>query len=122
MILEKEFVFDSAHFLPNVPPEHKCRRLHGHTYRVVVGVSGEINEKMGWLVDFGDVKRVVSPIIERLDHQLLNSIPGLENPTAENIAMYIYDAVKKDIDSVDFIKIYETPTSSCVYKGKENRP
>ncbi len=118
MILEKEFVFDSAHFLPNVPPEHKCRRLHGHTYRVIVGVSGEINEKMGWLVDFGEVKRVVSPIIERLDHQLLNSIPGLENPTAENIAKFIFDIVKKDIDFVDFVKVYETPTSSCVYKGE----
>lgn len=115
MILEKEFTFDSAHFLPSVPPEHKCRRLHGHTYRVIVSVEGNIDEKMGWVIDFADVKKAVNPIIERLDHQLLNSIPGLENPTAEVIAKYIYDAVKSEINYIYSVKVYETPFSSCIY-------
>lgn len=117
MILEKEFTFDSAHFLPNVPPEHKCRRLHGHTYRIIVSVDGEVDEKMGWVIDFAEVKKAVTPIIEKLDHQLLNSIPGLENPTAEVIAKYIFDSVKAQIDYLYSVKVYETPFSSCIYKG-----
>lgn len=116
MIIEKEFTFDSAHFLPFVPITHKCHRLHGHTYHVTVRVAGSIDNQEGWVVDFGDLKKVVAPLIEKLDHRLLNSIEGLENPTAEVIARYIFEQLEKDLPLLHSVKVKETPTSSAEYR------
>ena len=118
MIIEKEFSFDSAHFLPYVADDHKCRRIHGHTYYVIITVEGQLDPKKGWLVDFGDLKTIVKPLIDSLDHRLLNTIPGLENPTAENIAIYIYNKLKPDLDILQSIEVRETPTSRVIYNGK----
>lgn len=114
MIIEKEFVFDSAHFLPLVAPDHKCRKLHGHTYKVTIGVAGEINDK-GWIIDFADISAVVQPILHKIDHQLLNAIPGLENPTAENIAMWLHDRVKAELPMLKFVIIQEGLASRVIY-------
>ncbi|MDH5718557.1 MAG: 6-carboxytetrahydropterin synthase QueD [Spirochaetia bacterium] len=118
-IIEKDFFFDSAHFLPCVPLEHKCRNLHGHTYKLTVGIKGHIIEETGWIIDFAEIRKIVEPIVENLDHKLLNSIPGLENPTAEIIAKYIFQKVKEQLINLYFIKIEETPTSRFIYFGDE---
>ncbi|MCS6985819.1 MAG: 6-carboxytetrahydropterin synthase QueD [Leptospiraceae bacterium] len=119
MILEKEFTFDSAHFLPFAPEGHKCRRLHGHTYRVTVGIQGELDAEKGWLRDFGEIKEIVKPILDELDHRLLNAIPGLENPTAEILAKYIFDKLRARLPELTYVTVEETPTSRAIY-GRDN--
>lgn len=119
MLIEKDFTFDSAHFLPNTPPGHKCGRLHGHTYIISIGIENKLMDHEQWVMDFGDIKKVVDPLIEKLDHQLLNSIPGLENPTAEVIARYIYLELKPDLSGLDYVKVRETPTARSIYYGEK---
>jgi 6-pyruvoyltetrahydropterin/6-carboxytetrahydropterin synthase len=119
MEIFKEFTFDSAHFLPNVPEDHKCRRLHGHTYRVRVVVEGPLDPKLGWVMDFSEIKAVFGPIKDRLDHHNLNEIEGLENPTAENLAIWIWDRMQPDLPLLKEIWVFETPSSGCVFRGYE---
>ena len=114
MQIEKEFIFDSAHFLPLVPDEHKCRKLHGHTYRVTIAVSGEVNPQ-GWIIDFAEISDVVKPILRTIDHTLLNSVAGLENPTAENIAQWIYTRVKQELPVLDFVIVQEGASSRVIF-------
>lgn len=118
MLIEKEFVFDSAHFLPLVAQDHKCRKLHGHTYKIVVGVEGEPNEQ-GWIIDFAEISAAVQPILNRIDHTLLNAVPGLDNPTAENIAVWIYNEIKKILPVMSFISVQEGLASRVIYPKKK---
>lgn len=117
MLLFKEFTFDSAHFLPNVPEGHKCKEMHGHTYRLRVWVEGPLDPVLGWVMDFADLKKVVKPVVNRLDHKCLNNIKGLENPTCERIAVYIWDEVKPLLPLLAKIELHETPTSGVIYTG-----
>mgnify|MGYP001820686582 FL=1 len=117
MEIWKEFSFDAAHLLPNVPEGHKCRRLHGHTYTVRIYVRGEPDENVGWIVDFGDIKEAFDPIRERLDHYYLNEIAGLENPTAEMLARWIWQRLEPRLEGLSRIEIQETCTSGCTYEG-----
>ncbi|MBK8556962.1 MAG: 6-carboxytetrahydropterin synthase QueD [Lewinellaceae bacterium] len=117
MELFKEFTFDSAHSLPFVPETHKCRRVHGHTYRIRVVVEGPLDPVLGWVKDFADVKKLTGPIKEQLDHHYLNDIEGLENPTAENLAIWIYNKMKPELPELKEIWIWETPESGCIYRG-----
>ena len=114
--ITKAFTFDAAHWLPGVPEDHKCRRLHGHTYQVVVALEGELDPKLGWVVDYGEVSRVVDPVIRELDHYCLNDIPGLENPTAEILATWLYRRLLPDLPQLADITIRETPRTSAVYR------
>jgi len=115
--LVKDFRFEAAHWLPNVPDGHKCRRMHGHSFRGEVAVRGEIDPKTGWVIDFADLRRAVDPIVKRLDHYLLNEIEGLENPTAERLAVWIWQHVAPALPSLFRITIEETCTSRCHYFG-----
>lgn len=115
--LSKDFRFEAAHYLPNVPEGHKCRRLHGHSFRGEVIVRGAIDPKTGWLIDFADLRRAVSPVIETLDHYLLNEIAGLENPTSENVAIWVWNAIKPNLPILVRVTIEETCTSRCSYDG-----
>ena len=117
MEIWKEFSFDAAHLLPNVPEGHKCRRLHGHTYTVRIYVRGEPDEIVGWIVDFADIKEAFDPIRERLDHYYLNEIEGLENPTAEMLARWIWQRLEPRLEGLSRIEIQETCTSGCTYRG-----
>lgn len=117
MDLFKEFTFEAAHYLPKVPTGHKCGRLHGHSYKVRVCVSGNREIKSGWIMDFSEIKEAFNPIYDILDHNLLNSIEGLENPTCENLAVWIWDRLKPRLPSVTSVMIYETCTSGCLYEG-----
>ena len=118
--LIREFVFDAAHLLPNVPEGHKCRRLHGHTFRFRIHLKGGVDPHTGWLMDFGEIKKIVKPLIENyLDHYYLNEIQGLENPTSENIAIWIWNQLKPDLPLLDKITVLETCNSACIYSGKK---
>lgn len=113
----REFTFEAAHRLPNLPPDHKCTRLHGHSYLVIVHVEGPIDETLGWVMDFGDIKAAMKPVIGRLDHYYLNDIPGLENPTSENLAAWIWREVEPQLPEVAMVTVRETCTSGCTYRG-----
>jgi 6-pyruvoyltetrahydropterin/6-carboxytetrahydropterin synthase len=115
----KEFVFEAAHFLPAVPPDHKCRRLHGHSFRVEVHVRGALGAASGWVVDFADLKRAFAPLYEQLDHNYLNDVEGLSNPTSENIACWIWDRLKPSLPGLCQVVIRETCTAGCVYRGEK---
>jgi 6-pyruvoyltetrahydropterin/6-carboxytetrahydropterin synthase len=114
MLIEKEFVFDSAHFLPFVPANHKCRRLHGHTYKVIVALEGEVNAG-GWIMDFADISAAVQPVLNSIDHTLLNAVPGLENPTAENIALWIFEHLRPLLPGLNYISVQEGMSSRVIY-------
>jgi 6-pyruvoyltetrahydropterin/6-carboxytetrahydropterin synthase len=119
MEIYKEFHFEAAHRLPNVPPGHKCARLHGHSFQVRLTVTGEVAEPSGWVMDFGDLKTAFKPVLERLDHYYLNDIPGLENPTSENIARWIWCELKPALPHLSQVAIRETCTSGCIYRGPD---
>jgi 6-pyruvoyltetrahydropterin/6-carboxytetrahydropterin synthase len=113
----KEFTFEAAHRLPNLPENHKCRRLHGHSFVVRLYVSGEIDTHTGWLMDFSDIKVAFAPIYDQLDHYYLNDIPGLENPTSEIIAQWVWQQTKPRLPALSGVEIRETCTSGCLYRG-----
>lgn len=108
----KEFTFDAAHYLPNVPEGHKCGNLHGHTYRVKFGICGPVDPHTGFVIDFGDLKEAVKPVIDLLDHSLLNN--WIANPTCENLAEFLWKASDFDFS---FVEVWETPTSGCVKRA-----
>ncbi len=117
MIIFKDFHFDSAHFLPNVPDGHKCKEIHGHTYKLTLEFEGEIDPKMGWLIDFAEIKKIVSPLIDDVDHKLLNNIEGLENPTCELIAQWFWYKISPRLPLLSTVTLKETTTSGAIYKG-----
>lgn len=117
MEIYKDFSIEAAHLLPKVPEGHKCSRLHGHSFLVRIVVAGEPGETSGWVMDFSDIKSIFKPIYERLDHHYLNDIEGLENPTSENLAIWIWNELKADLPELSRIEIKETCTSGCVYSG-----
>ncbi|CAH0992500.1 6-carboxy-5,6,7,8-tetrahydropterin synthase [Sinobacterium norvegicum] len=117
MEIYKDFVFEAAHKLPNVAEGHQCGRLHGHSFHVRLYIKGEVDEKTGWIMDFGDIKAIFKPIYDRLDHYYLNDIEGLENPTSEVLAKWIWQQLKPRLKELDKIEIKETCTSGCIYRG-----
>ncbi|MBW7868560.1 MAG: 6-carboxytetrahydropterin synthase QueD [Brumimicrobium sp.] len=118
MQIFKQFTFDSAHFLPHVPANHKCKRMHGHTYLLKIIVEGELDSHLAWVMDFKDLKDIVGPVIDSLDHHILNEIPGLENPTCEMLSVWIWNKIKPQLPLLKRIELNETPTSGAVYEGK----
>jgi 6-pyruvoyltetrahydropterin/6-carboxytetrahydropterin synthase len=112
----REFTFEAAHRLPNVPEGHKCARLHGHSYRVAVGLEGPVDAEVGWVQDFGDIKAAWKPLDEQLDHYYLNEIPGLENPTSELLAEWIWQRLQPALPLLTYVKVRETCTSGCVFR------
>ena len=119
MEIFKEFTFEAAHRLPHVPEGHKCGRLHGHSYRVALHVRGQIQNPDGWVMDFADVKKAFKPVLDQLDHYYLNEIEGLENPTSEVLAQWIWRRLKPDLLGLAKIRIFETCTSGCDYRGED---
>ena len=117
MELRKTFQFEAAHLLPHLPEDHKCRRLHGHSFQVEVVVAGEVDEKLGWVMDYAEITQAFQPLWKQLDHYYLNEIPGLENPTSENIAMWIWKQLKSTLPLLTEIVIAETCTARCVFRG-----
>ena len=115
--LRKTFQFEAAHLLPHLPKSHKCRRLHGHSFKVDIVVAGERDAKLGWLMDYADITKAFKPIWGKLDHRHLNEIPSLENPTSENIAAWIWQRLRRRLPLLTEIVVAETCMSRCVYRG-----
>ncbi|MBA3917771.1 MAG: 6-carboxytetrahydropterin synthase QueD [Gemmatimonas sp.] len=113
----KRFTVEAAHRLPNVPPGHKCARLHGHSFGIELRVRGALHPELGWVQDFADIKAIFKPIYEQLDHHYLNDIPGLENPTSERLAVWIWDRLKPQLPDLSAVIVQETCTSGCEYRG-----
>lgn len=116
--LYKDFSFEAAHHLPNVPEGHKCARLHGHSFQVRVTVEGPVGERTGWVMDFAELKAAFAPVYDRLDHRYLNEIPGLENPTSEILARWIWSELRSTLAGLVEIEVRETCTSGCIYRGE----
>ena len=117
MDIFKVFTVEAAHRLPHVPEGHKCARLHGHSFRIELHLSGPVDPQAGWVMDFADVKAAFKPIYERLDHHYRSDIPGLENPTSEQLAKWIWDQAKPLLPLLSAIVVHETCTSGCRYTG-----
>ena len=116
--LSKTFSFEAAHWLPSFPEGHKCRRLHGHSFHVEVTVAGDVPEEKGYLLDYGDIKKAISPIHDALDHRLLNEIDGLENPTAELLSRWIWQRLEATLPMLVEVQVRETWTNGCSYRGE----
>jgi len=119
MDIFKTFTIEAAHRLPHVPAGHKCARLHGHSFRVELRVSGEPEPHSGWIMDFAEIKAAFHPLYEQLDHQYLNDIEGLENPTSERLAQWIWARLKPGLPLLSEIVVHETCTSGCRYRGPQ---
>lgn len=117
MQIYKDFSFEAAHLLPNVPAGHKCARLHGHSFRVRMHVEGPVGDDTGWVMDFADISAVCRSLEKRLDHRYLNEIEGLENPTSEVIAQWIWREARPALPMLSAVEVRETCTSGCIYRG-----
>lgn len=115
--LFKEFTFEAAHRLPHVPAGHQCGRLHGHSFKVALHIEGPVDPHTGWIRDFAEIKAIFKPFYDQLDHNYLNDIPGLDNPTSEVIAKWIWNQVKPLLPELSQVRIHETCTSGCIYRG-----
>jgi 6-pyruvoyltetrahydropterin/6-carboxytetrahydropterin synthase len=118
MQIFKEFTFEAAHRLPCVPMDHKCSRLHGHSYRVEVHIAGSVHPDHGWVTDFADIKDAFTQVYDQLDHRYLNEVDGLENPTSENVARWIWLRLEESLP-LSRVVVRETCTSGCIYEGVE---
>lgn len=118
MEIYKRFRFEAAHRLPHVPPDHKCYRLHGHSFEVELAVSGPIGEHSGWVVDFDEIRRAFAPLHDALDHRCLNDIDGLENPTSEHLCRWIWARVEPVLPLLSAVSVRETCTAGCTYRGE----
>ena len=117
MEIFKEFRIEAAHHLPNVPEDHKCRRLHGHSFRISVHVEGPVGASTGWVRDFAEISAAVEPLVEQLDHRYLNEVPGLENPTSEHLAEWVWDRLLPALPELSRVVVHETCTRGCEYRG-----
>ncbi len=116
--LERSYRFEAAHFLPKVPPGHKCARMHGHSYLVELVIEGEIDPERGWVMDFAEIDEHANPLVRRLDHQILNEVDGLANPTSELLAVWWWQQLTPTLPGLTEVVVSETSTSRCVYRGQ----
>ena len=116
--LSKTFRFEAAHSLPNVPADHKCAGPHGHSYQVTITVAGRVDGRFGWVMDFDEIKKVVGPLVEQLDHTQLNEVEGLSNPTSEQIARWFWDRIRPRVPQLVAVAVAESATSLCTYRGE----
>lgn len=118
MRLERDYRFEAAHSLPRVPAGHPCARVHGHSYHITVAVEGEIDPALGWVIDFAAIDEVLAPLIAKLDHRNLNDIEGLENPTSENLAVWLWQRAAPRVPGLAEVQVSETASSRCIYRGE----
>ncbi|MGD0546943.1 MAG: 6-carboxytetrahydropterin synthase QueD [Terracidiphilus sp.] len=114
----KEFTIEAAHWLPNVPEGHKCRRLHGHSFRIAIHVSGPLDPRLGWVMDFAEIKKAYQAIEDQIDHRCLNEVEGLENPTSENLARWLWRELHSALPALSKVVVKETCASGCIYTGE----
>jgi len=113
--LKQHFQIESARFLPHLPESHPCRRLHGHSFKIILTFVGKLDAKIGWVRDYHQISELMKPLLQQLDHQVLNEVKGLENPTSELLALWIYDRAKTFLPELKKVTICETPFTECTY-------
>jgi len=118
MDIFRKFQVEAAHHLPNVPAGHKCARIHGHSFQIEIHVSGEVGERTGWVMDFAELRQTFQPFYDQLDHHYLNEIEGLENPTSENLARWIWQRLKPELPLLSKVCVQETCNAGCIYSGE----
>lgn len=118
MELRKTFHIEAAHRLPHVPQGHKCGRLHGHSFAIEIALEGPVGSHTGWVLDYADIKAAFKPLYDQLDHNYLNDLPGLENPTSENLAIWVWRALQQSVPGLMEVVVAETCTSRCIYRGE----
>jgi 6-pyruvoyltetrahydropterin/6-carboxytetrahydropterin synthase len=116
MLIYKELTFDAAHYLPSLSEGHKCKEMHGHTYRLKVWLEGKPSA-IGWVMDFSEVKKILQPVLDKIDHKVLNNVEGLANPTCELVAMWLWNELKPRLPLLKKVELHETPTSGVIYEG-----
>ncbi len=115
--LKQHFQIESARFLPNLPKEHPCSRMHGHSFKIILSFKGDVDPKIGWLIDYHEIAKIIEPILKELDHRVLNEVAGLENPTSENLAKWLYEKIINKISLLKSVNVSETPFTECIYSG-----
>lgn len=118
MKLKQHFQIESARFLPHLASDHPCSRLHGHSFKIILSITGPVIPPKQWVMDYHEINLIVLPILKLIDHRVLNEVEGLENPTSEVLARWIYDKVKEKIPLLTSVNISETPTTECIYSGE----
>ncbi|MGV8056462.1 MAG: 6-carboxytetrahydropterin synthase QueD [Smithellaceae bacterium] len=119
MEIFKVFHVDAAHRLSNVSSGHKCANLHGHSFRIEIHVCGPVDPLLGWVVDFADIAKAFQPLHNQLDHKYLNDIEGLNNPTSENLAKWLWQHLQTALPQLNKIVVQESTESGCIYEGGE---
>jgi len=118
MIVYKKFNIESARSLPNLPKTHPCYKLHGHSFKIKISVNQKLDEKTGFVIDFQEIDDAFSPIKDILDHTFLNDVDGLNNPTSENICIWIWNRLETSLPNIYEIEIKETESTGCIYRGE----
>ena len=116
--LATSFTFEASHQLAHAPEYSKCRRLHGHSWKADVHVAGDVDPTTGWVIDYDEIHRLCAPLHDALDHRHLNDVEGLENPTSEAIAVWIWNRLKPELPQLVRVVVHETCTARCAYEGK----
>ncbi len=119
MEIFKRFTIEAAHRLPHVPAGHKCGRLHGHSFQIEVHVQGPLDATSGWVIDFAEIKSAFAAVEDQIDHRYLNEVEGLDNPTSENLARWLWQQLQPALPSLSKIIVCETCTSGCIYCGPD---
>ena len=120
MIVYKKFNIESARSLPNLPKTHPCHKIHGHSFKIIISVEGQIDKQSGFVMDFQIIENAFQPIKTLLDHTYLNDVKGLSNPSSENICIWIWDKLESSLPNIYKIEIKETDSTGCIYKGNQN--
>jgi len=113
--LKQHFQIESARFLPHLPSEHPCSRMHGHSFKIILTLVGPLDPKIGWVIDYHEISKIMQPLLAKLDHQVLNEVAGLENPTSELLAKWIFDHATKNLPMLKCVSVMETPSTECRY-------
>jgi 6-pyruvoyltetrahydropterin/6-carboxytetrahydropterin synthase len=113
--LKQHFHIESARFLPYLPKNHPCSNMHGHSFKIILSLKGDLDPKIGWVIDYHEISKVMSPLLQQLDHKVLNEIEGLENPTSELLAKWIFEKVSALIPILQKVSVMETSSTECSY-------
>lgn len=116
--LKQHFQIESARFLPRLPVSHPCSRTHGHSFKIVLSLVGDADPQSGWLIDYNEITETAKPVLNEIDHRLLNDVPGLENPTTENLCRWLFEKLRSRLPALRRVGVMETATTECWYPAE----
>tara|TARA_B100000963_G_C22519580_1_gene622367 strand:- start:404 stop:760 length:357 start_codon:yes stop_codon:yes gene_type:complete len=118
MLIFKKYFFDAAHYLSDIGDNQDYKKMHGHSYEVVITLSGKVNHDNNWVMDLEELDKLVKPEISLLDHSTLNNVVGLENPTSENIAKWLWIKIKEKAPNLQSVEVNRPRIGGCIYSGE----